>query len=158
MKRLSVLLASALLTGLLCVAAARAAAAYNDTLTGFRTATVESEGVAVVLEAAGDLPGMGKVTFKREGDNVTGGSWTLTVLPQNADAQASERGKLSGSVGGGTLSFNADGILTGASAVQLIVEGGTGQHADVSGGTGTLNLSADPENPSQLTGTLALNF
>jgi hypothetical protein len=48
---------------------------------------------------------MGKVILRSEGGNVTGGSWTLTVLPQGADASASERGKLSGAVTGGTVSF-----------------------------------------------------
>lgn len=158
MTRLSVLLASALFAGLLSVAAARAAASYNDTVSAFQTVTDESGGVAVVLDAAGDLPGMGKLTFKRDGTNVTGGSWTLTVLPANADAAASERGRLSGSVSGGTVSFNDDGTLSGANSVQLTVEAGTGEHAGVSGGTGTVSLSASPENPSRLTGTLALNF
>lgn len=158
MKRLSMIFASLLLTALLCAAAAGAATTYNDTLTGFITAAGESDGVAVVIDAAGDLPGMGKVMLKREGNNVVGGTWSLTVLPPDADASASERGRLSGSVTGGTLSFNADGTLSGVGAVQLTVEQGAGQHAGVSGGTGTLNLSSSADNPSKLTGTLALSF
>lgn len=161
MKRLSVTLATVLITGLLCIAAtaaARAVATYNDTLSGFQTATSESDGIAAVVDAAGNLPGMGKVIFKREGNNVTGGSWTLTVLPPNADAAASEQGKLSGAITGGTLSFNADGTLSGASSVQLTIEGGTGQHAGVSDGNGVINLSSDAESPSKLNGTLVLNF
>ena len=89
---------------------------------------------------------------------MTGGSWSLTVLPPNADASSSEKGKLTGAVNGGSVTFNTDGTLAGVSAVQLTVEGGTGQHASVSGGSGTLSLSADAENPSKLMGTLALNF
>lgn len=160
MKRLSVILAPVLITGLLCiaVAAAHAVATHNSTLKGFQTAAVESDGVVVVLDAAGDLPGMGKFTFKREGDNVNGGSWSLTVLPANADASASERGRLSGAITGGTLSFNSGGTLSGASSVQLTVEGGTGEHAGVGAGSGTINLSSDAENPSKLNGTLVLNF
>lgn len=153
MKRLSVLLASALCAGLFSLAAT-----YNDTLKGFQTATPESDGVAVVIEAAGDLPGMGKVTFRRDGDNVTGGTWSLTVLPSGADAQSNERGQLHGSVTGGTLSFNSEGTLNGASAVQLTVAGGAGEYAAVSGGSGTLSLSASAESPSQMAGTLVLNF
>jgi hypothetical protein len=82
----------------------------------------------------------------------------MTVLPPGADASASERGKLSGAVTGGTVTFKPDGTLAGVSAAQLTVEGGTGQYAGVSGGTGTLNLSADPEKPSQYNGTLVLDF
>ena len=158
MKRLSVLLASALCAGLLTVAAAGAAATYNDTLQGFQTATAESGSVAVVIEAAGDLPGMGKLVLRRDANNVTGGTWSLTVLPPGADAQSSERGRLHGSVAGGTLSFNQDGTLAGASAVQLTIEGGAGEYAAVSGGSGTLSLSASAESPSQMTGTLVLTF
>lgn len=161
MKRLSLIVALYLTAGLVAVvvaAAARTATTYNDTVSGFQTATGEGQGVAVVVEAAGDLPGMGKVTLLGEGGNVTGGSWTLTVLPPGADASASERGKLSGAVSGGTITFKPDGTLSAASAVQLTIESGTGQYAAVTSGNCTLNLSADAERPSQFGGTLVLNF
>jgi hypothetical protein len=158
MKRLLVIFAPALAASLLCLAAARAATTYNDTAGAFRTASADSEDITLILDAAGDLPGMGKVTLRRDGNNVTGGSWSLTVLPPNADASSSEKGRLTGAVTGGSFTFNPDGTLAGVSAVQLTVEGGTGEHASVSGGSGTLSLSADAENPSKLKGTLALNF
>jgi hypothetical protein len=158
MKRLISIFATALAASLLCVAAALAAANYNDTVSAFQTASAESEGVALNLRAAGDLPGMGKFTLRREGNNVTGGSWSLTVLPPDADASSSEKGRLTGAVTGGSLTFNPDGTVAGVSAVQLTVEGGTGEHASVGSGGGTLTLSADAEIPSKLTGTLALNF
>jgi hypothetical protein len=158
MKRLAVISATTLAAALLCLAAAGAATTYNDAVSAFQTAPTEGEGVALLLDAAGDLPGMGRVTLQREGDNVTGGSWSLTVLPPDADASSSERGRLNGVVTGGAISFHTDGTVAGVSSVQLSVEGGTGQHAAVSGGSGTLNLSANAENPSKLTGSLVLNF
>lgn len=161
MKRLSVIFATILITGLLCVAVVAAHAAfatYNDTLTGFQTASSESNGIVIVINAAGDLPGMGKLSLKREGNNVVGGAWNLTVLPANADAAASERGTLSGTVTGGTLSFTPEGTLSGAGSVQLTIEGGTGEHAGVGAGSGTITLSSNTENPSKLSGTLVLNF
>ncbi len=159
MTRLKLLSASFLAAGLLWFAvSARTATTYNDTVNALHTAAGEGEGVAFVLNASGDLPGMGKLALKREGGNVTGGTWTLTVLPPNADATSSERGKLSGSVTGGTLSFDGSGAPSGASEVRLSVEGGTGEHAGVSGGSGTINLSPDPDNPSRLKGTLVLSF
>jgi hypothetical protein len=158
MKRLTLIFATALAASLLCLTAARAATTYNDAVGAFQTASADSEGVTLILEAAGDLPGMGKVTLRREGNNVTGGSWSLTVLPPDADASSSEKGRLTGAVTGGSFTFHPDGTLAGVSAVQLTVEGGTGQHASVSGGSGTLSLSADAEKPSKLTGTLTLNF
>lgn len=160
MKRLALIFAPALAASLLCLAAARAAATttYHDTVGAVRTASADIGDITLVLNAAGDLPGMGKLTLRREGNNVTGGSWSLTVLPPNADASSSEKGRLNGAVTGGSFAFNSDGTLTGVSAVQLTVEGGTGEHASVSGGSGTLAISADAENPSKLTGELALNF
>ncbi len=160
MKRLLYMLAPILFTGLLCVTAvaAHALATHNSTLNAFQSAASESDSIVVVLNAAGDLPGMGKISFKREGNNITGGTWTLTVLPADADATSSERGKLSGTVTGGTLSFNSGGTLAGASSVQLTIEGGTGEHAAISAGSGVVNLSSNAENPSKLSGTLVLNF
>ena len=159
MKRLTMISVPALAAALLCFAAARAATSYNDTVRAVQTASADGPAsVTFILEAAGDLHGMGKVTLRREGTNVVGGTWSLTVLPAEADASSSEKGRLEGDVTGGSLAFDPDDTLSGASAVQLTVESGTGQHASVSGGSGTLTLSRDIENPPKLKGTLSLNF
>jgi hypothetical protein len=154
-RPLSALVATALAL-FACAALARAAAVYNSTLTGSQTAS--AEGVTLQLNAGGDLHGMLAVSLKHEGGNVVGGSWTLTVLPPNADASSSEKGRLSGSVTGGTLTLDANGIVTAAASVQLSVRGGTGGFAAVTGGGGTFGLSADPENSTKLGGPLVLNF
>lgn len=158
MKRLTLIFAAVLTATLLCLGAARAAANYNNTVGASRTASADREDVSLNLEVAGDLPGMGKVMLRREGNSVTGGSWSLTVLPPNADATSSEKGRLTGAVTGGSITFNPDGTLAGVADAQLTVEGGAGEHASVGGGAGTLTLSADAENPSKLKGTLALSF
>jgi len=158
MKRLALISATTLCAALVCLAAARAATTYNNAVRAIQSAPTEGEGVAFLVEAEGDLPGMGRVTLRRDGNNVTGGTWSLTVLPAGADASASEKGRLSGAVTGGSFSFRPDGTVAGVSSVQLTVEEGTGQHAAVSGGGGTLNLSADAENPSKLRGSLVLDF
>lgn len=133
-------------------------ATYNNTLNGSQTAAPEAEGIALNLTAAGDLPGMSKVNLQRNGDSVTGGNLRLTVLPQNADASSSERGQLAGTISGGTVTLNSEGTLASASEVQVTIHSGTGEFANVTSGTATLNISASSENPSQLSGTLVLNF
>ena len=152
MKQLMLMLASLLLATMISVAT------YNDTLSGSQTAAPETDGVALNLTASGDLPGMSKVALQRDGQNVTGGTWRLTVLPQNADASSSDRGDLIGTITGGTLTLSAEGTLASASAVQVTLQSGTGEYASVTSGTATMSISADAENPSQLTGTLVLNF
>ncbi len=159
MKRLIMISVPALAAALLCFAAARAATTYNDTVRAIRTASADGPaGVTLLLEAAGDLHGMGKVTLRREGNNVIGGSWSLTVLPADADASSSEKGRLNGTVTGGSIIFDPDDTVVSVSSLQLTVVDGTGQHASVSSGSGTLSLSADIENPPKLKGTLSLNF
>jgi len=133
-------------------------ATYNDTVNGSQTAAPEAQGVALNLTAGGDLPGMSKLTLQRDGLNVNGGAWRLTVLPQNADANSSERGELVGVITGGTLTLNSEGTLASASSVQITIQSGTGEFAAVTTGTATLNISASAENPTQLTGTLVLTF
>jgi len=149
MKRLLVILA---------LAAFLSTATYNDSLSGAQTAAPESAGIALNLTATGDLPGMNKVTLQRDGQNVTGGSWRMTVLPQNADASSSERGELVGTITGGTLTLTAEGTLASASGVQVTIQSGTGEFASVTSGSATLSVSGNAENPSQLNGTLVLNF
>ena len=135
-----------------------AASNYNNTLTGSQTASAESGSVAFNLNATGDLPGMLSITLKHEGGNVNGGTWTLTVLPPNADATSNSNGTITGSFSGGTVTLDANGVVTGASSVQLSVQSGTGQYQAVTSGNGTLVLSADAENSTKLSGPLALSF
>ena len=152
MKQLLLMFVSFALTAMISLAT------YNNTLHGSQTAAPEAEGIALNLTAAGDLPGMSKVNLHRNGENVTGGNLRLTVLPQNADASSSERGQLVGTISGGTVTLTAEGTLASASGVQVTIQSGTGEFASVASGTATLNITASSENPSQLSGTLILNF
>ena len=140
------------------IATTYAASTYNNTVTGSQTASAESSSVAFNLNATGDLPGMLSLTLRHEGGNVSGGTWKLTVLPPNADATSNESGTITGSFSGGTITLDSNGVVTGASSVQLSVQSGTGQFEAVTGGTGTLGLSADAENSTKLSGPLALSF
>lgn len=131
---------------------------YQNTVSGAQTAAAESGSVAFNLNATGDLPGMLSLTLKHDGGTVNGGSWTLTVLPPNADATSSESGTLTGSFSGGTVTLDANGVASAANSIQLTVTSGTGQFASITSGNGTLNLSADPENSTKLGGPFALSF
>jgi len=142
----------------LILAVSLSVATYNDSLSGSQTAAPEATGIALNLNASGDLPGMNKVTLQRDGQNVTGGSWRMTVLPQNADASSTARGELVGIVSSGTLTLTAEGTLASASGVQVTIQSGTGEFASVTSGAATLSVTANAENPSQLSGTLVLNF
>ncbi len=156
MRRLFPPLLAASLALAACVVLARAATTYNGSVTGSQTAS--AEGVSLNLNATGDLPGMLTLSLKHEGGSVTGGTWSLTVLPPDADATSNERGRLAGVVSGGTLTIDAHGIVSAAEALRLDVQGGTGQYTGVSAGAGTLALSADPENASKLGGPLKFDF
>jgi hypothetical protein len=146
------------LLGVLAIAAVLSTATYNDSLSGSQTAAPEANGVVLNLTASGDLPGMNKLTLQRDGQNVTGGTFRMSVLPQNADASSSERGVLIGTVSGGTLTLTAEGTLASASGVQVTIQSGTGEFASVTSGTAAIAVSANSENPTQLSGTLVLNF
>jgi hypothetical protein len=135
-----------------------AAATYNNTVSGSQTAAAETGSIALNMNATGDLPGMLNITVRHESGNVNGGTWTLTVLPPNADASSSETGTLTGSFSSGTITLDSNGIATAVSSVQLNVQSGTGQYSTITSGSGTLSLSADPENSTKLGGPLALNF
>jgi hypothetical protein len=158
MKSLSLLFPFLLLAAVVTLGAVNPVATYNDTVSGSQTAAPEAEGIALNLTAAGDLPGMVKLTLVRSEANVTGGNLSITVLPANADASSSERGALSGTVTSGTLTLSENGTLASASSVQVSIQSGAGEFANVTSGTATINLSAGAENPSQLSGTLVLNF
>jgi hypothetical protein len=152
MKYLTLTLAS------LALAVFLSAATYNNTVSGSQTAAPEVDGIALNLTVDGDLPGMNRVKLQRDGLNVVGGTWRLTVLLPSANASSNERGELSGTVTGGKLALNAQGTLASAASVQVVLHGGTGEFSGITSGNGTLSISANAENPSQLGGTLVLNF
>ena len=152
------LLSALFIISLVIITTTHAASNYNNTVIGSQTASPESGSVAFNLNATGDLPGMLSITLIHEGGNVNGGTWKLTVLPSNADATSNETGTITGSFSGGTITLDANGIVTGASSVQLNVQSGTGQYQAVTSGSGTLGLSADAENSTKLSGPLALSF
>ena len=133
-------------------------ASYTNTVSGSQTASAESGTIAFNLNATGDLPGMLNVKLSHEGGNVTGGSWTLTVLPANADAASSESGRITGTFSGGTITLDSNGIATAAGSIQLSVQSGSGQFESVTSGSGSLSLSADAENSTKLGGPLTLSF
>lgn len=142
----------------LALATVLSTATYNNTLSGSQTAAAESGKIALNLTASGDLPGMTKVIMDRDGQNVVGGIFRLTVLPQNANAASSERGELAGTITGGTLTLNAEGTLASASSVTIVFQGGTGEFSNVTTGHATMTISADAENTSQLNGTIEISF
>lgn len=159
MRRVTFLLcAPALAACLLAGPPSDAAAVYRDAVKGFQSASGEAEVVNLLLNAEGDLPGSLSLSLRREANKVTGGSWTLTVLPAGDDPAANERGRLTGVVAGGALAFDGEGALAGADSVQLTIRGGTGQYARVNAGSAVVNLQTHDENRSQLTGTLTLDF
>ena len=151
MKTLMLALAS------LAFAIAISTATYNSALNGSQTAA-ESGKIVLNLNASGDLPGMIKLHVERDGQNVVGGTWRMTVLPQNANASSSERGQLVGTITGGSLTLNAEGTVASVSSVTVVFQGGTGEFDNVTTGNATMNVSADAENPSQLSGSVVLNF
>lgn len=155
MRRVALILPAALL---LFTTMARAEKAYRGSVQGFQTASAEAEAVTLLLNAEGELAGTLQLLLRREGAAVKGGSWTLTVSPPGDDPTASEKGRLTGGVSGGTLTFDSDGALVKADSVQLTVQGGTGQFSGVKSGGGGINLSSTAENPSRLAGALVLNF
>jgi hypothetical protein len=122
---------------------AHAAATYNNTVSGSQTASAESGTVTLNLNATGDLPGILILTLRHEGGNVSGGTWKLTVLPPNADATSSETGSLTGNFTAGTLTLDANGIVTAVNSVQLTVQSGTGQFEAINSGSATLSLQLE---------------
>ena len=151
MKTLMLTLAS------LAFAIAVSTATYNSSLNGSQTAA-ESGKIVLNLTASGDLPGMIKLDVERDGQNVVGGTWRMTVLPQNANASSSERGQLAGTITGGSLTLTDEGTVASVSSVTVVFHGGTGEFDNVTTGNATMNVSASSENASQLNGTIVLNF
>lgn len=163
-------------------AAADAKAGTEVALSGSRVSMLEKDRIVASFDAGGDVRGMLTVTIDRDAKGTLTGEWVLVnrfVRELNAQGQpddsfARERaalpgtelhrlhreyidiyegGTLRGSITGGTLSFDVDGVLVGIDSLQLaVIDGNLG----FEGRKGNASLAASNLRDENGTGTLRI--
>lgn len=142
---------------------------------------LEKDRIVASFEASGDIRGMVTVRIDRDAKGALTGEWFLVcryLRDLNADGQvddllAAERaalpgvelhrlhreyfdihegGTLRGSITGGTLVFDVDGVLTGIESLQLVIDGG---NIEFAGAKGAASLTASNLRDENGTGTLS---
>jgi hypothetical protein len=163
-------------------AASDAKAGTEVALSGSRVSMMEKDRIVASFDATGDIRGMVTVWIDRDAKGALTGEWFLVsryVQDLNAngevdDALAIERaalpgaelhrmhheyigihegGTLRGTITGGALSLDVDGVLRGIDALQLAIDGG---NIEFTGAKGTAQLSAS--NLRDLNGTGTIRF
>lgn len=122
------------------------------------TPICSSSGVAFEGSATGDLTGSFEVAFDCNAGRIVGGSWRLAVVETGNDGAATEVGAITGRVREGSFQANGAGEIYVVDAVALEIQQGRGRYASVSGGTGTLGATIDPNADPQVRGSLDLDF
>jgi hypothetical protein len=155
------------------------AATHHITLRNAQVSQEPPNRIVLNTRAGGDLPGaLTLVIDRNSADNsITGGEWALVVsyiedVPGGAHSNSSghsdhaeeadgelliQKGTLKGSITGGAVTLNADGMVTSVNSVQLNVESGTLTFNNVSGGTGMAH-ETNLQDFSTSSGTLSLKF
>jgi hypothetical protein len=165
MKRLVLPLALAFVLSSLAATPARAATAHNDTVSGVEIfpGFVVGEvryGATFVGRATGELPGYIATSINYTPPNpgpgvtnaVVGGRWALSVY------QGGEfRGKVTGTIAGGTAAWNATGTLASINLVLTVVSG-TGAYSGATGTGSFTGVLSHLTFPPQWGGALTLNF
>jgi hypothetical protein len=120
--------------------------------------SVDSNGhTVVVMQAAGDLPGVLTLVLSTSANGtITGGEWAMNVSytaplhpgaapdPTSADPDSAvgeqliQKGVLSGKISSGSATM-ANGQVQELSSLQLVVTGGSMQFAKVSAGSGSVS-------------------
>ncbi|MDQ1741497.1 MAG: hypothetical protein QOE53_3149 [Pseudonocardiales bacterium] len=144
--------------------------AHNVTLRTARVSKTEDGRVVVLMEADNDLKGSLTMTLERDanGTTITGGFWALVLSyteltpSEGGDGDgASERliqkGTLSGSVTGGSLTLDADGNVAAINSAQLTITQGSVAYEGVNAGGGSAQEN-DLQDAAKSSGSLVLNF
>src|SRR3954464_2509751 len=104
---------------------------YSDDVQGTEYAAISGQSGSFLGRASGGLPGVMNVTVTYTGESpgpnvtetITGGNWSLT----------GSWGRVSGSLSGGTVQWNADGTLANIQA-NMSISGGNVSGVPISGG------------------------
>ena len=149
-----------------------AATVHSGSLSRTRVSYVENNRVVITMDAVGDLPGALTLMIERDGSGraVIGGDWALVVaeippLDNHQDNngqggpsdQPIQKGTLSGTVSGGSISLSADGKLASIDALQLNLNLGSQVFKNVSSGDGNVQV-VNVENYPLSSGSISLSF
>jgi hypothetical protein len=163
-------------------AASDAQAGSKVALSGARVSMLEKDRIVASFDASGDVRGLVTVWIDRDAKGGLTGDWFLVsryLRDLDADGQVSdalviergmlpgselhgrhreyidihEGGTLHGTIAGGALSFDVDGVLMGIDSLQLVIVGG---NIEFSGATGVASLSASNLRDESGTGTLRI--
>src|SRR5512132_2387716 len=159
---------------------AQAKAGDRVALSGSRVSMLEQDRIVASFEASGDVRGLVTVRIDRDAKGALTGEWFLVsryLRDLNADGQVDDRlaaeraalpgaelhrlhkeyfdihegGTLRGSITGGALVFDVDGVLTGIDGLQLVIDGG---NIEFAGAKGNATLTASNLRDESGTGTL----
>lgn len=142
-----------------CVVASaqQAATTYHTSLSIAHQSRDAKGHSVVILQSAGDLPGVLTLVLSTSPDgSITGGEWALNVsytAPLNPDTQPVpdspdpdsaqgeqliQKGTLSGTIAAGSVAFSGDQIAA-INSLQLALHTGSMQFATVSSGSGSVS-------------------
>ena len=160
---------------------AQAKAGDRVALSGSRVSMLDKDRIVASFEASGDIRGLVTVRIDRDVKGAVKGEWFLVcryLRDLNPDGQVDDRmaaeraslpgvelhrlhreyidihegGTVRGSITGGTLVFDVDGVLTGIESLQLVIDGG---NIEFAGEKGAASLTASNLRDESGTGTLS---
>jgi hypothetical protein len=141
------------------IADARArSGAYGSQLNGTIQSPICSSDNFATGEAVGDLAGSFAVNFDCRDGAIAGGTWLIVVTAETFDGTSEVRGMIRGRVVSGSFEADSDGRRVTVRNVTLSVIEGTGEYADISGGSGSLEAATDLRGTPQFVGTIGLRF
>jgi hypothetical protein len=127
-------------------------------------------GVAVAGSARGTLMLVGKSKGPLHGsfemslwynpvtNEVTGGTWKLTIARPGAEAAAKADGALAGSITGGSITLDKHGKVNSIAGVQISIRRSMGQYSRVGKGSGKFSGTLDLRRQHPLKGELQISF
>ena len=91
-------------------------------------------------------------------NEVTGGTWKLTIARPAPQAAAKADGALAGSITGGSITFDKHGKMNSIEGVQISIRRSMGQYSRVAKGSGKFSGTLDLHRQHPFKGELQISF
>ena len=153
---------------------------YHVVLNNAQVSRIANDRLVITMRTSGDLPGVLTLKVDMDGPSqiFVSGEWALVVsfiqdIPTSEPKPAGrskgsadddgggeilvQKGVVKGTISGGSVTLNSDGIVASINSVQLNINGGTASYESVIGGIGTAQ-GTDLQDFATSAGTLDLNF
>lgn len=141
-------------------AQAQAIKSHDLSLTGVAVTSSARGALILVGKSEGPLKGSFEMSiwYNPVTNQVTGGTWKLTIPRPGRDGASKVQGALAGSIKGGTVTLDEHGRVSSFEGVQINIRRSAGQYSRIAKGSGKFSGTFNSRRQHPFVGQLNVSF